>query len=455
MLVFLTRALPSGDLGTLLAALAAGVLGATLALGGLSDATTRQASAQADAGFGRGDLLRAMRRFGLVLPLVMVAVLAITSQASNGFDPSPLAAGVLLAVTQGATAILASVFRARGQAGRFALVTGLLTAIGRTVVAALALWADFGADFVLWSFVAVNALVIIITWIEAVRDLPAGSAGGEGDASLQLGGAVWSLLANLDVIVVGLILGANAAGQYGVSMRVAEVSAQFLVAISVLYLPEATKLVVAHRHESLVTLYRTACKWSAATTFLLAGAGFVASGDIARLLFPDDVSSTATLLRILFIGYAVHGAVGSNYGTLVALGEYRVIRNWSLVFLPFVPLVTVGLTALWGVTGAAAATATGYVCLNVVFTWAVTRSIGVTPFDRWYWRTVVACAFSLGVATAITVTVAGSGPLVAQAMIGAGAVIAWAVSLKTFGALRPEERDILYGFVRRRAPAAR
>jgi O-antigen/teichoic acid export membrane protein len=451
MLVLLTRALPASDLGTLLASLAAGLLGATLALGGLSDATTRQASVGSESGFGMGDLARALRRFGFVLPLVILVVLGVTADAAGAIAWSPLLAGILLAVTQGGTTILASVFRARGQAGRFALFTGLVTAVGRTGVAALALAADFGADFVLWSFVGVNFVVIAVTWREATRDLPAGEAGDAGDAALHLGGAVWSLLANVDVIVVGLLLGAGTAGQYGASMRIAEVSSQVLVAISVLYLPEATKLVVAGHRDSLVKLYRTAGKWSAATTLLLAGAGFIAAADIARLLFPEDVSSTATLLRILFVGYAVHGALGSNYGTLVALGDYGSIRKVALVFIPALPIVTVGLTEAWGINGAAIATVSGYVGLNLVLTWKLTRVLGVTPFDRRYWRAVLSCM--AGWAAAYVVTGLGESvePIVVLAATGAAAVVSWGLVLRYLGALTPLELDVIGRFLRREA----
>jgi O-antigen/teichoic acid export membrane protein len=451
MLVLLTRALAADDLGTLLASLAAGLLGATLAVGGLSDATARNASASADAGFGTGDLARALRRFALVLPLVLLAVLGVTADAAGGLAWGPLCAGVLLALTQGGTTILASVFRARGQAGRFALYTGLVTSAGRTLVAAVALAADLGAPFVLWSFVLVNAAVTVATWREATRGLSAGAAGAEGDASLHLGGAVWSLLANLDVIVVGLVLGADTAGRYGASMRIAEVSSQVLVAISVLYLPEATRLVVAGRRESLLRLYRTAGKWSAATTLLLAGVGFVAAGDIARLLFPEEASTTATLLRILFVGYAVHGAFGSNYGTLVALGDYRAIRRLSLVFLPLLPLATLVLTQVGGANGAAAATAGGYVVLNVVLTVELTRLIRATPFDRWYGRAVLACAASWGVAAVVTGLAGDAAPLAVLAAAGAAAGLTWAVLLRSFGALTPVEREAMGRLVRRRA----
>ncbi len=164
---------------------------------------------------------------------------------------------MLLAITQGATTIIASVFRARGEAGRFAVVTTLFTSVGRAAVALVALLLGADAAVVLWTFVALNAGLIALTWRSAMRGLPPGASEPEGYGAMQLGGVVWSLMGNLDVVVVGVVLGAADAGTYGASLRIAEVAVQFFVALSVLYLPEATRLAITGRVDALGALYRT------------------------------------------------------------------------------------------------------------------------------------------------------------------------------------------------------
>ena len=137
-LLMLARSLGVDELGALLSALAAGVLGAALATGGLADATARQAAAAGQAPrpeFGRGDLLRGIRRFGAVLPLVLAVVIVITARSSDDFGASELIASSLLAITQGAITISAAVFRARNQPARFALATNLASSVGRAVIA--------------------------------------------------------------------------------------------------------------------------------------------------------------------------------------------------------------------------------------------------------------------------------------------------------------------------------
>jgi len=440
-LVLLTRTLPADDLGALLAAIAAGLLGATLAIGGLPDATVRSAASTSDApeaGFGRGDLWNALMRFAATLPFVFTLLLVI-SDGADGLNWGLWAAGALLAVTQGGATILAAVFRARGQAARFALATGLAVAIGRTLVAALALALDVSAELVLWSFVVINAGVIAATWGAATRGLAANRSDKHGAGPLQLGGAVWALLAHLDIVVVGVVIGADAAGVYGATLRLAEFSYQFVIAVSVLYLPEAVKLFAADRRQALVALYRTSSRWSALVSLLLAGVGFVLAPRFAELLLPDDAAASTTVMRILFVGYAFYGALGLGYLTSVAAGSFRSIRGASLVALPAIVVGTVIAAELWGLTGAACATAAGYIAFNLWWLRSTAAALGATPFDRPYLRALLACALSVGGAAAMAALLVGAPALVAIGVVGVGTILLWLLLAVILEGLTPGE----------------
>ena len=453
-LLMLARSLGVDELGALLAALAAGVLGAALATGGLADATARQAAAAAgEADFGRGDVIHGLRRFTAVLPLVLAVVIVITARSSEGFGASELTASVLLAVTQGIITITASVFRARNQPAQFALATNLASSVGRTVIALLALLFDLSGEGVLWGFALLNAAVAILTWRHAVAGLPDTRSATSGVGALQLGGVVWSLLGNLDVVTVGLLLGAGAAGTYSVALRVAEFSAQFVVAISLFFLPEATKLAVRDERERLLALYRAACRWSAVTTLLAAGVGFVAAPHIAEIVLPDDAGTTTTLLRILFAGYAVQGALGVSYATLSAMGAYRAIWTSSIVSLPLLVAATVAFTQLWELPGAASATLLGYVGLNVWWTERTIAVLGATPFDGRYLRGLLACAIGWAAAALSARLVGDAAPVAAFAAASAGGLAAGALALVALRAFTPGETAVLRRLTRRRERA--
>jgi O-antigen/teichoic acid export membrane protein len=442
-LVLLTRALPPDQLGSVFSAIAIGVLGASLAMGGLPDATTRHAASASASQepFGWGDVRRSLLRFVATLPLITGILIIVAVSSPDGTSAGVVVASLLLAATQGGTTIIASIYRARGEAARYVMVTNFLTSLGRAAVAALVLIIGHGGGvFVLWTFVALNIAVIAATWSRAMSGLPRTESKAEGDGAIQLGGVLWSLFGNLDVVVVGAVLGAAAAGQYGASLRLAEFAIQFIVAFAVPYLPEATRLAVSGARGPLQILYRTAGRWSTLVTLLAAGVGFVAAPALGHIVYPHDPSGTTHLLRVLFIGYAVHGALGQTYSTMLALGDYRAIRLSGLIGLPLVVALTIGLTEAFGAVGAASATASVYVVSGIAWALVVGRGLRTAPFDERYPRAVVACAGAVGIAVLAAVATRGAPPLGQAAGIMSAGFVAWAVFVPLSGALTGSER---------------
>lgn len=455
-LLILARTLAADELGALLSALAAGVLGAALATGGLADATARHAAATPDgSAFGRGDLARALKRFGVALPFVLAAVIVIAARSSGDIGTSGIVAAAVLATTQGATTIAASVFRARNQPGRFALATNLAGSAGRVVLAALALLFDLSGESVLWAFALLNGAVAAVTWRYAVKGLALTANAAPGVGALQLGGVVWGLLGNLDVVVVGLLLGAGPAGVYSVALRVAEFGAQFLVAISLFFLPEATRLAVTGHRQALQALYRAACRWSAFTTLLATGVGFILAPEIAQIVLPDDVDITTTLLRILFAGYAVHGALGVSYATLSAMASYGAIWRSAVVSLPLLVAGTVVFTQIWGLTGAACSTLCAYVGLNAWWTLRTAGDLGVTPFDTRYGRSVAASVLGWLATGLAAIALDSAGAPATLVIAGAAGVTVGGICLLLFGVLSPTEREELAAALGGRARGSR
>ena len=439
-LILLTQALSPTGLGAVMTALASGVLCAALAIGGLGDATTRHAASATDAPFGRGDVHRSLVRFTATLPVVAALLVLIAMSSTDSVDVNLVVASLLLAVTQGATTIVASIFRARGQAGRFAFVTTVFTSVGRAIVAVGALVSGAGAGVVLWAFVLLNVALIAVTWQGAMGGLPATQSHAEGGGVIHLSGVVWSLMGNVDVVVVGVILGAADAGMYGAALRLAEFSFQFVIALSVLYLPEATKLAESGRMAAVGTLYHSTSRWSMLVAVLTAGVGFVTAPALAEIIFPDDPSTTATIMRILFVGYGIHGCLGDTHSTLVAIAAYADIRRWSLAALPAILLGTVGLTWAFGTVGAATATCAAYASSALWWSVIIRRRLGVRLFDGLYLRALATGLAGCGAAALAFRLTSDAGPLLSLAVTGAVAAVCSLLVLPVLGGVTRGER---------------
>ena len=376
--------------------------------------------------------------------------------STDSVDVNLVVASLLLAVTQGATTIVASIFRDRGQAGRFAFVTTVFTSVGRAIVAVGALVSGAGAGVVLWAFVLLNVALIAVTWQGAMGGLPATQSHAEGGGVIHLSGVVWSLMGNVDVVVVGVILGAADAGMYGAALRLAEFSFQFVIALSVLYLPEATKLAESGRMAAVGTLYHRTSRWSMLVAVLTAGVGFVTAPALAEIIFPDDPSTTATIMRILFVGYGIHGCLGDTHSTLVAIAAYADIRRWSLAALPAILLGTVALTWAFGTVGAATATCAAYASSALWWSVIIRRRLGVRLFDGLYLRALATGLAGCGVAALAFRLTSDAGPLLSLAVTGAVAAVCSLLVLPVLGGVtRGERRAVRDRLVRALRPVPR
>ena len=139
-LILLARALRPTTWGRCLPRSPWARLGSGLAMGGLRgrddpDGRFAAARTRSSAAEISGSARPLQRRQPVILALIVVMAGSIPGAASAEL----VIAGLLLAITQGGTGIVASMFRARGQAARYAMATALLAAIGREAVAAAAL----------------------------------------------------------------------------------------------------------------------------------------------------------------------------------------------------------------------------------------------------------------------------------------------------------------------------
>lgn len=180
----------------------------------------------------------------------------------------------------------------------------------------------------------------------------------------------------------------------------------------------------------------------ALVSLVAAGVGFVAAPQLAEIVFRSNLAPEATLMRILFVGYAVHGALGQMYGTLLALGAYADIWRSSIVSLPIIVAGTVGLTAAFGTEGAAWSTRLAYALTGLWWAWQVRRGLGAGAFDEFYLRALGAAAVSLIVAAIVSRLGDALSPMGSIAAIMLAATAAWMLALALSGGLSPGERSV-------------
>jgi O-antigen/teichoic acid export membrane protein len=424
---------------------------------GLGMAVARTVAAQRVGGDAKGVVATAQSAFSLVgltsiFAIVVVVVLIYSGQSS-------LAGQTRLILGLGLGALLLAKNTA-GAAG------SLNQGLGRMVL----------MEVPNLSLVLLQLLAVVVLWTIHVADLRGiaigyGLAGvavifGSAELSRRAVSSTWRLfrpapraavrlirmatpyavaavatqvIAQFDILVLGFAHSSSVVGVYEPTLRLTD---RFLLILPGLviapYVPASTRLFLEGEAQTFKGLYIDISKLIYIFSFPLMFALAAFPRAILHTFFGGAFASHPYLVWILLVGYGFNLAFGLNAETLIAAGERRLLAAvYGAAFVAMVGLA-LGLIPPFGAVGAAFATSTSYVVLNIGMGWALFRRTRVHPFRL---DMVLVLLSSLGLF--------GLAPLfrslgLQQHLVGACLVIAvvwglWVALLMAIGTLRPVE----------------
>jgi O-antigen/teichoic acid export membrane protein len=327
--------------------------------------------AAAGATWLAADSLTAPWRFGLPAELAALAVAAAVPCA-------------LLRWWSGWT--LGAGRTARGQLGE-ALLRPLALLAGLGLLAALGGAVTAGQAIALQALALALAALPAAVWARQVRRSAAGAhpaAAARPRAWLGAGlplmaaGLLGLLQLNLDLLMLGALAGVEAAGPYHAAARLAQLAALPLVAANLVL---AGALAAAHaageraRLQALLTRWARICSAAAAGVLVLA----LPAGGAALQLFGPGFAGAHAALVVLAAGQLVNVACGSVALVLSVTGHERAVLAGMVLGAAANLALNALLIPVWGITGAALATALSTVAWNLALARSVRRRLGVEP----------------------------------------------------------------------------
>ncbi|WP_342764292.1 MULTISPECIES: flippase [unclassified Thermococcus] len=187
-----------------------------------------------------------------------------------------------------------------------------------------------------------------------------------------------------DSIMLGYYFDPDVVGLYNGAAPIARLIPLFLNSMGFLYIPIATTFFTTGNIEGLKKLYRTTTRWVFLLTFPVFVFIFAFPEVTIGLFFGSKYVEAGTALRILAAGFVFHVLLGLNGMSLTVIGE----TNANLVGNFFASVANVVLNILlipiYGIEGAATATAVSYIIANIFRTSWLYKKTGVHPFSRSY-----------------------------------------------------------------------
>lgn len=191
---------------------------------------------------------------------------------------------------------------------------------------------------------------------------------------LLAGGSI--AMRQTDIIMIGAMLGTHEAGLYGAAVKLANFAEFFLATINPILLPMISGLYHSGQHEKLRSIMRLA-------TIIIFGGTLCITlflmlfGEWALGFFGDGFTAALTPLHILILGQLVNALAGPVGGVIAMTGHQKFSAGAYGAMLALNVILNLVLIPLYGITGAALATAISFIGWNVLICFYVIKRTGV------------------------------------------------------------------------------
>jgi O-antigen/teichoic acid export membrane protein len=215
-------------------------------------------------------------------------------------------------------------------------------------------------------------------------------------------GVAGIIIASFDVAVLGVIRPGEPVGAYAPVLALVETLTLLPVSLfRTLFVPAATRLLAGGEQPDFARFYLAISKLAviAAVPAILLFA--TSPADVLKTAYGPRFPVSSPTVWILLVGFFVHLAFGFNGQALVAWGNARTITRAFIGPTAWMIVSSLTLIPWLGSQGAALATASSYVVLNVSLSLALHHETQVHPFHRELLLVVASSPLGLGMALAI------------------------------------------------------
>ncbi|MFB6119061.1 flippase [Halosegnis sp.] len=215
-----------------------------------------------------------------------------------------------------------------------------------------------------------------VAWSPQYRELLSFSA------PLVVTAAMAAVLSDVDIFMLGALVGPSPVGIYNVVYPLANLLDTGLVALGFIFMPVFSELHDEGRTEDMRRTFQVATKWVVTGTlplFLL----FVFHPQLViTLTFTAEYAEGAQALAILAIGFFLPLLGGFNASALTSIGRTRAIMYDNVIVAALNVGLNIVLIPRYSFLGAAIATAVSYGLLNVLYAIQLYRATGIQPLTR-------------------------------------------------------------------------
>ncbi|ASJ05568.1 hypothetical protein A3L01_09410 [Thermococcus barossii] len=257
---------------------------------------------------------------------------------------------------------------------------------------------------------------------------------------LMLTGILGYIMNWTDTLMLGYYLNSDIVGLYNAAAPIARLLPIFLNSAGFLYIPIATAFFARAQLKEMKRIYQIMTRWIFLLTFPLFLFMFVFPEVTITTFFGAKYAGAATALQILAAGFMFHTLLGLNGMSLTVIGE----THANLIGNFFAALANVALNILlipvYGIEGAALATAASFIVANIFRSGWLYRKTGIHPFSRSYVKQL-----STGIGMIVILRIANVSASSVWGVLGILVVfcVTYLVLVLMMKSIEPEDIDLL------------
>lgn len=196
---------------------------------------------------------------------------------------------------------------------------------------------------------------------------------------MMISGIFLLLLNWTDILMLGRIESESQIGIYNAAFKLGYLTLFFVLSMNVIIMPRVSSLFHEHNFVEMKKVINRSTQLVIALTLPLAG-GIIFFSDDLLLFFGDGFSAGKTTLIIITLGSLFNAMTGNVDQILNMTNNQKKVRN--IFFFGFLLNVVLnfGLIPLYGIEGAAWASLTTNVVVNLVFVIVIKKKLGFYTF---------------------------------------------------------------------------
>ncbi len=312
--------------------------------------------------------------------------------------------GIVAAFFMPITSVLANVARGFEKAKEYAVISSFGIPFGLFLVIIACVMMDVPIHFLILG-VGMLYLFLSLTYFRIAKNLTKISIFKVNKKTaktllffstpLVISSILGMVMTWTDTLMLGYFYGDRVVGVYNVAVPVAKQLSLFLGLVAFIYGPFCSALYSKKKIKEIGRIYQVLTKWVFFAAFPFFAVLFVFPEATINLLFGKEYLAASKALQILAAAFMVNVMLGLNSYTLVVIGETRFILFSNLMGAFSNVLLNYVLIPRYGVVGAATASATSLLLVNLLASTKLYSVSKIQPLTTTYIKSIVAGLFSL------------------------------------------------------------